>query len=412
MYGIAFDLGTTSIVAYLCDLDKGQIIETLIKPNPQIEYGLDVLSRVSFMNDNPDGKNILATSLSGVMLDMSAEFLSSKDCIAPAYKRMVIVANPIIMSTISNCSFSELSDEIIRLPAIGGYVGADALAASYMVWSEQKKDSVDLMIDIGTNTEMVLMTPNGSWATSAAAGPALEGGNIVCGMAASDGAIDKFSLTHEVNTNSDIIFHTIDEHGSGIFPIGICGSGMLSLIQTLLKCGAIDRTGYLYSSKEALSKNVPLRIANRIHDTEGFAPSNASSSASLDRTRYIRLTDEVLVFQEDIRAIQLALAAIRAGEEILISKANLTREVNINIYLAGAFGNKLSVENATELGLLPSYPNIKIVQAGNLAGLGAVSILLAPYRIEEAIAFNKNIKNIQLANEPTFQNEFIKYMDF
>ena len=406
MYGIAFDLGTTSIVGYLCDLGLGQIISTLIVPNPQIRYGLDVLSRVSFMNDTPDGKNILSKALSETMADIMGVFSSNiTDSQSsgitsplPKYERMVIVANPIVMSTISSCSFDEFAKEIIRLPAIGGYVGADALSASYMVNCSRKSSSYDLMVDIGTNTEIVLITPDRLFATSAAAGPALEGGNIVCGMSASDGACDRFSLTYGVNSNSDIVFHTIDEDNSGIFPVGICGSGMLSLIDILLKCGAIDRTGYLYSQKEALAKNLPPKIASRINDGQDG--------------RYIRITDEILVFQEDIRAIQLAVSAIRSGIEILLSKADLTTEVNLNIYLAGAFGNKMNVDNALNLGLLPHSPSINIMQAGNLAGLGAVSMVLNPDQIHEATKFKENIRMIQLANEVEFQNCFIKYMSF
>lgn len=436
-YGIAFDLGTTTLVGYLCDLENKEVIETISCVNPQVKFGKDVVSRVTYMSEGKAYKDEVGNTLAVAIIEISEKLVNitknarnvatSTDMI---WKMpLLLVGNPVIMGSVANVNFeslwkknqknvkencldikceeneySSIEIETIRIPGIGNYVGADALSVMTMVEHERKSGENVIMIDIGTNTEMAIMTDEGNIATSAAAGPAFEGGNIECGMSAQEGAIDYALLTNEVNVNSDIILHTI----GGVTAVGICGSGLLSVISILLKVGVVDENGYMLSKEEALANNVPGRIASRIETITSDIIQN-------EHTRYgrlFKLTETVFVSQEDIRNVQLAKSAIRSGIEILILKKKLTESVIDKIYLAGAFGNKIEIEDIITIGMVPGLEKDKIVQSGNLAGVGAYQMLLNNEEITCAIDIKNNTLTVSLDREESFQNEFVKYMSF
>lgn len=402
MLGIAFDLGTTTLVGYLCDIDKGIIINSVSLSNPQIEYGMDVLSRVSFGSESEENKKELTKILGNAAEELADSLVleAYEDIKTDSIGRIVLVGNPVIMGTIASYSFSsELlrSAEVIRIPSIGGYVGADALAATYMVYlgMKQKQRSEEskacFMVDIGTNTEIALLSSNGIFVTSAAAGPAFEGGNISCGMRGEPGAIDRFNISSPGNSNADILFHVIEGAYS---PKGICGSGIFSLIRVLLSAGVINRDGYLYTREEAIANHVPLRIASRIKD-RGFW-----------------ITEDIYFNQEDVRSVQLAVSAIRTGMDILVKKAGLTNEVIGQIYFAGAFGNKIDSKDIVASGMIDYIFKDKISQVGNIAGLGAVQVLLDSSRMTEVNMIKDTAVSIALANESEFQELFVRNMSF
>lgn len=411
MFGLAFDLGTTTLVGYLCDLSKGQIVKSQTIYNPQIEYGMDVLTRASYSAFSKENKDNMSQSLGKAIENLAEEMIVDN---IDGLKSVVLVGNPVIMGSIASYSFSSgvlKAADIVRVPGIGDYVGADALAASLMIEVDRKKKT-SFMIDVGTNTEIVLLSERVKYATSAAAGPALEGGNISCGMRGEDGAIDKISLTNGVKENSDIIFHVIDTKGEGIAPLGLCGSGLLSLIWQLRKVGVINSDGYLNSKTEALARKVPLRIAGRIVDEAEAEFEVDNGYKILKNARYFKLTDKVCLTQEDIRNVQLAVSAIRTGMDMLMMKAQITEADIDNIYFAGAFGNKISLESIVACGMVSMEMKEKIVQVGNIAGLGACAILMNENMHTEAKKIKESTKLVALAKEEAFQNMFIENMKF
>ena len=396
MKGIAFDLGTTTIVAYLCDLDAGRIEKSTSCPNEQIKYGLDVLSRVSFQSASYENAQKLSDALGDQICRMYDEISSGQD----APKKALFVGNPVIMGSILHYDFAKKGIDAIRIPGIGHYVGADALAGAMLAEKDRNGKNI-LLIDIGTNTEIILLSDKAKTATSAAAGPAMEGGNLKCGMRGEEGAIEFVKLTETVSTNSDIVFKVIGDTA----PRGICGSGYFSLLKLLIDKGVIDNNGYLLSKKEALQANVPARMAGRIHE------SNDRDNTE-NKDRYFSLTESIMLSQEDIRNLQLAIAAIRTGVEIVISEAKLTDAVIDNIYLAGAFGNKITIDSLIALNMLPKSMNDRIVQVGNIAGIGACSLLMDSDKITNAINLKKDILTVSLADHVDFQRIFFEKMNF
>ena len=398
MYKIAFDLGTTTIVGYLCDTDEGKIIRSISEPSAQIECGLDVLARVAYKGKSEENAGYLADLLGDQVCRMAKELLADVSGPQNGLNDAVLVGNPVIMGSIAGYDFGSHGIEAVRIPGIGHYVGADALAASFIAEKDRNGKNI-IVVDIGTNTEIVLLSDEKKTATSAAAGPAMEGGNLSCGMRGEKGAIEFVRMTDSVNTNCDIIYKVIGD----VPPEGICGSGYFSLLKTLLDTGAIDNSGYLLSKNEALKANVPGRVASRIHE------NNECDNAN-DKGRFFRLTDRIYFSQEDIRNLQLAISGIRAGIRIVIKEAGLTESVIANVYVAGAFGNKITIDNLIACGPIPRDLSDKVIQVGNIAGLGACSFALENSKITDAIKLKNEILTISLADHPDFRNLFLSEM--
>ncbi len=398
MYKLAFDLGTTTIVGYLCNTDEGKIIRSVSEPSAQIECGLDVLARASFKGKSKENAGYLADLLGDQVCRMTNELLTGVSDASDEPAGVVLVGNPVIMGSIAGYDFGAHGIEAVRIPGIGHYVGADALAASYVAEEDRKGKNI-IVVDIGTNTEIVLLSDEKKTATSAAAGPAMEGGNLSCGMRGERGAIEFVKLTDTVNTNCDIIYKVIGD----VSPEGICGSGYFSLLKTLLDTGAIDNSGYLLSKTEALKANVPGRIASRIYE-------NNECDKAHEKGRSFMLTDRIYFSQEDIRNLQLAISGIRAGIRIVVKEAGLTESVIDNVYVAGAFGNKITIDNLMACGPIPAGLSDKVLQVGNIAGLGACSFALDEHKITDAINLKNEILTISLADHPDFRNLFFEEM--
>lgn len=409
MYGIAFDLGTTTLEGYFCDIESGEIIKTEKCLNPQQKYGLDVLSRVSYSQGSEENARNLAKILEDAIRRMVTGFLGGLEH-KKQLLRIVFVGNPVILGSIRKVNFSDLAQEIIIPPAIGGFVGADALMASYMCERKRGHENV-LMIDVGTNTEIVLLTDEGAYATSAASGPAFEGGNISCGMVGGPGAIDKCVLTDGVSVKSDIIYHVMEKDGESVAPSGICGSGLLDILGILLESGAIDNTGYYSESLVNKGKSIPGRIYGRIKQGSSSAEEETGKNPE-DNQRYFELTKGISITQQDIRNLQLAISAIRSGVEMLFMKAGLTDTVIECVYMAGNFGSHLSEESLLRCGMLPPGLRGKVVQSGNLAGVGACELILEEATISDVIEYKKSILTVSLADEEQFKYLFFKYMNF
>ncbi|MDE6203719.1 MAG: ASKHA domain-containing protein, partial [Lachnospiraceae bacterium] len=285
--------------------------------------------------------------------------------------------------------------DIVILPPIGGYVGADALAVHGYVSMEETGRRI-LSIDIGTNGEILLQCGKKRFACSTAAGPALEGGAVSQGMRAAQGAVDMVSLAGRFPME-DLTSRVIGG-GAGR---GICGSGLVDSLACLYRTGVIDHTGYMRDGMEAKKNGVPGRIAKRIKEDE--------------RGRRFLLTDEknpVFLTAGDVRQLQLSVSAIRSGAETLLEKAGMKAEQLDRIYLAGAFGCYIGIESGLAVGLFPHVPKEKIYQAGNLAGMGAAMALLSGDALKIMEEECRRIIHVELAGEETFKERFLVHMNF
>jgi uncharacterized 2Fe-2S/4Fe-4S cluster protein (DUF4445 family) len=274
---------------------------------------------------------------------------------------------------------------LITLPLISSYVGADTVAAVLANKIDQS-DELCLLVDIGTNGEMVLGNKDNLIASSAAAGPAFEGAGITFGLNGVEGAID------HVDFSKRAFYTTIGNKKAK----GICGSGIVDIISELLKYGIVDSTGRLLSKEEV--KNVPVDIAERITLYKG-------EPAFL-------IENGIYVTQKDIRQIQLAKSAILAGINIMIKEIGIDVNEIKKVFLAGGFGNYILPESAITIRLLPRELQGKILQVGNSAGIGAIMALLSDKELKRAIHLQNKINYIELSTHEDFQNEFVKGMYF
>ena len=378
-YVQAFDIGTTTVVAYLMDGHTGELAATASCKNPQGQYGADVISRIEHVLR--EGGEVLRDTIRKAMTQLTNELCSRAGIGADQIGAVSIVGNtamhhlllgidpkPLVTPPYMPNVFEalELKDGLVRiLPNIAGFVGGDTVGCMVSTRFDRLEE-ISLMIDIGTNGEMVLGNKDRRIACSTAAGPAFEGAKISCGMRGADGAVDHVWLE-----DGQVKYHVIGD----IPPQGLCGSGLLDLAAVLLELEIIDESGYL-------------------EDKE------------------YKLCDNVVLTQKDVREVQLAKAAIRAGIELLA--ANLGTEVSDiqAVYLAGAFGNYLTPASACRIGMIPPVLLDRIIPIGNAAGEGAKLCALnrEEYLYSQKIA--KETEFLELASLPQFQDCYVDALEF
>jgi len=421
-YGVAFDIGTTTVVGYLLDLNTGKQLAVAPRTNPQTSYGDDVISRIQYANTNKDGLEDLHERIASCINDIISELASKANIekkfiyeitttgnttmnhlflkLNPKY----LALNPYVGVLRSNieAGAKDLDIHINRygkiysMPNIAGFVGGDTVAVILASDMHKSKD-LKFAIDIGTNGEMVMGSKDKLIACSTAAGPAFEGARITFGMRASDGAIEKISIKKD-----DIEINTI----GNAKPIGLCGTGLIDSIAELRKVGVIVKGGKLLK-REELPSGIPDFIKARIIPNEKFGTSFILARASETKTG-----ENILLTQKDVRETQLAKAAIYAGYNILKKILNVTDDDIKEILIAGAFGNYIRRSQAKWLGLLPDIPTERIRFIGNAAGAGAKMVLLAKELRKEACEISKNTDYIELAVRKDFQDEFTDALFF
>ncbi|HPF19711.1 MAG TPA: ASKHA domain-containing protein [Syntrophomonas sp.] len=404
--GLALDLGTTSLFAALLDLESGQVLTTASQSNMQRIYGQDMISRLAYVQQHPDG----AMSLHKIMINninaMIDDMLSQTSLTGERIWKICAVGNPVMLHFFLGletdgfyaapfdgifAASMEIPAALLELrvnplarlvipPQLGGFVGADMTAC--LITMQNGLQFPFLLCDIGTNSEIAVCSPGGIWTSSAAAGPALEGGALRCGMRAGIGAIERFGFDNERLTYQ-VIGNTT--------PKGICGSGAIDLLAILWENGCINREGTFTARAEEL-------FSCRAGDQgqEIILPDQPDSGAT------------PLVFtQEDIRQLQLAKGAIRTAIDILLHKASLAPADLTNIYLAGAFGSYLDAEKLIQIGLLPPVPRERIKNIGNAAAEGAMLTLVEEDALFVAEQIKKQVHHVELAQEPNFQEDFL-----
>lgn len=408
-YGIVLDLGSTSLFVALVDLQDGKVRGMTAKTNMQRVYGADVISRVSYCLDNPDGltrlHQVLINNINAAIEELQRDAEISPDDIYdfavvgnPVMLHLLLGINPSGFATAPysgvvvdelNFSARELgftagdNATVYILPQAGGFIGADTIGG--LLTLQMQKAGIYLFIDVGTNGEVVLCKKGQFFAASAAAGPAFEGGGISCGARAGAGVIERVDL----DSAGKLQFHI---PGSQVAN-GICGSAIIDLIACMLRAGYIDDKGIITSQ----------------------ASEHLITRASERGTEIVLIDDKatpIVLNQEDIRQLQLAKAALRTAIDSVMEEAEVSLKQLENIYMAGAFGSYIDPENAMLIKMIPTVDPEKVINIGNAAAQGAMLALLSDQKRREARTLQKKIHCIELANNPGFQEKFINNLNF
>ena len=419
-YGIAIDIGTTTIACYLIDLNTGIQLGVQSLQNPQTGYGADVISRINYCIENPDGlktlnkliKKAIETVIKKVSIKANIDTKYIYECILvgnTAMNHLFLGLNPISLSVLpfnpvtrkiitQNARSAGIkcinpNGKVVFLPNIGGFVGSDIIGG--MVAADLINTTGNmLLIDLGTNGEIVVSTSKEKFACSTAAGPAFEGARIKNGMQAFSGAINSAGFD-----DNDIYYTTIDNQK----PKGICGSGLIDIISIFLKTGIINESGKIIDPENISNKKLSSRIIIDGRNREviiAFEDKTAHNTA-------------ITVTQKDIREIQLAKGAVRSGINILLKLAGIKYNELDKVLLTGAFGNFINKENAHGIGLFPNVPLDKVISFGNAAGEGAKMVLCDKNIISVDIEnYMSKTKHVEISTHPDFQDEFMNGMYF
>lgn len=413
-FGVAVDLGTTTIVLYLLDVNTGLVADLASFLNPQRAWGADVISRINYTLLEKKGLEALHCQIIEGINGGLRELLARNALRQEDITKITVAGNtamihlflaipcinlakapyePVLTSAVKTAG-SDLglsmkpSGQVIVLPGIAAFMGSDTLAA--VLASGMHVDSkVNLLIDIGTNGEIVLGNRDMMLCCSTAAGPAFEGGRITCGTGGVSGAIDHVSFDKER------IYSTIYDQD----PVGICGSGIVDIVAELLRYGIVDKTGKM-KRKNEMSGLLPAPLADRLIEHQG------KTAFLLDKKAGIVFT------QADVREFQLAKGAILAGINMLLNKMGVAAEALNSVYLAGGFGNYLDLDSAKRVGLFPAAFHQRLVPIGNGAGTGAKMALLSDDSYRTMKEIQGRLRYWELAADPEFQNEYIKALDF
>lgn len=417
-YGLAVDLGTTTIAVYLCDLASGKVAGSISVRNPQAIFGDDVISRIGIVAENTGNLSRLQ-KMAVQAIEWSVTALCRSCHIDPGHIRSSVVAGNSTMihlfagvnpSSIGVSPYTPLfvedktfkagsvgfkfnpSAEIFTLPLISGFLGSDIVAAA-LATEMNKAAYGTMLIDIGTNGEVMLKIKNGLFATSCATGPAFEGAAIRHGMPAVSGAIDAVKIDRKTGA---VISSVICKNPNAVcLPAGICGSGIISAVAELYRAGLVLSNGRLQSNSR-----LPL-----IGNNETGLPEFELVSAEKSETgKAITLT------QKDIRAVQLAKGALFAGIKILCASAELTSPKRLLV--AGAFGANINKKDAITIGMFPGLPQGNINAVGNAAGAGAILALFNPELRDKARELARSVTVIDLAGLPEFQTIFLDALAF
>jgi uncharacterized 2Fe-2S/4Fe-4S cluster protein (DUF4445 family) len=423
IYGLAVDLGSTTIAAHLCDLQSGEVIAASGIMNPQIRFGEDLMSRVSYSMMNPGGDaemtEAVRDALNRLFVEVAGEAEIDKDLIVDA----VFVCNPVMHHLLIGVDPYELGQapfalatsnalslraseldlalhpaaRVYILPCIAGHVGADAAAVALSESPNTSEDLV-LVVDVGTNAEILLGNKDKVLACSSPTGPAFEGAQISSGQRAAPGAIERVRIDPETKEpRFQVIGSDLwsDEAGfeaaietSGI--TGICGSGIIEMVAEMRMAGIVDGQGLIGSAAQTGTERCFLD--GRTHS---YLVHDASAKGG----------PKITVTNRDIREIQMAKAALYSGARLLMDKLGVDKVDRI--VLAGAFGAHISPKHAMVLGMIPDCVLDKVTSAGNAAGTGARIALLNTGARREIEAIVRDIHKIETAIEPKFQEHFV-----
>jgi uncharacterized 2Fe-2S/4Fe-4S cluster protein (DUF4445 family) len=421
LYGIAFDLGTTTVVATLLDLGTGTPLAVASMLNKQQPFGADVITRISAIMMEPAAKGTLARLAHETLAELTTDVCTQAGVDPAEVCEVALAGNatmthialgidpeplgvaPFIMAArqLPEVLATDLGLPVhpraraFLFPAFGAYVGGDI--TSGLIASGMDRDSrIRLFVDIGTNCEIVLGSRDWLLATAAPAGPAFEGAAIRCGMRAADGAIEVISMTPD-----GLDLRVIGDAE----PAGLCGSGLVDAVASLVSLGLLEGSGRFVPEDDAAT----------------LAPGLADRLTTLGQERVFVLhwrgepgdvAQSIYLSQRDVRELQFAKAAIATGWRILLEEAGLAPGDIQQVLLAGSFGSYLSPGNAIRLGLVPKLPVLRVVSAGNVAGEGAKMALLSVRERAGALALQEEVRYVELSDRTDFNDAFVDQLQF
>ena len=421
-YGVAFDLGTTTVVGMLLDLVSGDIIACSALTNPQNIFGSDVISRITYVITNPLSLELMKRSMRDCLNQIVEDIYKASGVTKEEVYDATVVGNTTMShlflgldpAALSRAPFipvfctpldieaRDLGIEInplasvYVLPNIAGYVGSDTVGVMLATKIKYAKETT-LAIDVGTNGEVILAKDNKVLTCSTAAGPAFEGASIKNGMRAASGAIESVEIK-----DGAVNLEIIDDAKA----IGICGSGLIDAMAQLLLSGIVLENGKFIDPEKGHGKELPDSLLSRIRkgpDGREFVLVYGRDAGSVN---------DIVITQKDVRELQLAKAAIYAGIIIMLKEMGEDAGKINKVLLAGAFGNYIKKESALTIGLFPDLPLENVISVGNAAGDGAIMALLSDSERKEAENDAQITEHIELSVSADFQDEFIRAITF
>ncbi len=436
--GVAIDIGSTTIAGHLTDLHSGDVLASAGRMNPQIRLGEDLMSRVSYVMMNPGGARELTALVRDGLAALITELCSDAGTEPDAVLEVVLVGNPIMIhialgidpTPLGQAPFTLATDAAIELdgpdmdlpcpsarvyvgPAIAGHVGADT-AAAVLAGGPHRDDAVTLLVDVGTNAEIVLGSAGGLWAASSPTGPAFEGAQISCGQRATPGAIERVridpvtwaprvrvigcDLWSDEGGFAEAVERRVaaGARSAAAGVTGICGSGIIEVIAEMYLAGVLSSDGVIAAPPDEGARASRVTSDGRTWSYVLYQPPEGAEGPTITIT------------QNDVRAIQLAKAALRAGIDLLREHAGI--EAPDRVQLAGAFGAHIDPVRAMVLGLIGDCDPDEVRSVGNAAGTGAVRALLSGSQRAEMERVVRGIRKIETATEPRFQELFVAAM--
>jgi len=409
LYGVAVDIGTTTVAAYLLNLATGEVVGVASCLNPQIQHGADVVARIAYASEEAENLTRQSDEIIGAINKLAGELAEGAALSRERILHAVITGNTTmehlalgisprdigIAPFLPGFRFLLTQDAqeagialhpragLDLLPNISGYIGGDTTAGVYYSQMAMSED-ISLLVDIGTNNEVVIGNKDRILACSTAAGPALEGARIWQGMRGTAGAIER------VKIRDGKVLTTVIGGGKAL---GICGSGVIDVLAEMLENRIIDPGGKIQKT------NDDERLASLIGRNE-------------KGQLCFQISKDVVFSQKDVREAQLAKAAIGLGIAVLLEEAGIKPGDVSRLYLAGAFGNYIDIDNAIKIGLLPPLPRERIIPLGNAAGKGACAALLNTQALSAMRDIARRARHIELTSAPNFMDAFMSRLAF
>jgi uncharacterized 2Fe-2S/4Fe-4S cluster protein (DUF4445 family) len=426
IYGLAVDVGTTTVAGHLCDLSTGEVLASGGMMNPQIRFGEDLMSRISYLHQNEGQAPVLTGSVRGALRDLVSQVTKQAGLVASDIVEMTIVGNPTMHHLVLGIDPTQLGMEpfplvvdkgvnvlardldlelnpgahVYFLPCIAGHVGGDT-AGVILSQGPHVSDEMTLVIDVGTNAELVLGSKNRLIACSSPTGPAFEGAQISSGQRAAPGAIERVRVDRAtLNARIKVIGCELwsDDPGfeagiAGIGVTGICGSGIIEVVAELFLAGVIDETGRMLAKGRDVKDN----------------PNLIAKGRNFEYVLYRGADRLVKVIPSDVRAIQLAKSACYSGAKLLMDEMGVDKVDKV--LLAGAFGSYIDVKYAMTLGMIPDCELSNVRSVGNAAGTGARIALLSAAARKEIETVIRRVEKVETAIAPRFQEYFVAAMN-
>jgi uncharacterized 2Fe-2S/4Fe-4S cluster protein (DUF4445 family) len=448
-FGLAFDLGTTTVVATLLDLTTGTPVAVDSMLNKQQPFGADVITRISATMLDEGARDKLRDLAAGTLAELAASVCGQGQVAPDEVYEVALAGNatmvhlalgidpeplgvaPFIMSTrlLPEIMAGDLGvpahprARAVVFPAFGAYVGGD-ITSGLLAAGMDRDPRVRLFIDIGTNCEIVLGGRDWLLATAAPAGPAFEGAAIRCGMRAADGAIEAVTITEAGDLALTVIGDTPAGAGGAsagrVQPKGLCGSGLVDAVTALVNAGLVDSTGRFVPNEQAVV--AAPKLADRLTAVgqervfvlhwNGPTECDPECATECDPERDRDPAASIYLSQRDVRELQFAKAAIATGWRILLEEAGLAEADVKQVLLAGSFGSYLNPASAIRIGLVPPVPVRRVVAAGNVAGEGAKMALLSVRERAAALALLEEVRYVELSDRSDFNDRFMDQLGF